>query len=1313
MLAFACFYLVASLSRPSPNSTAASPSPGTSDPAPDYPSTSSYTAGHQHHSDRQDTRRSTESQLAASALISNGFNLPDLQAEDQAPPAYGDVYDRMHFSQAGFQAGASIADDGRVNINLNQRTSRLSELMAPALQHQIAGDKRRRPETPPPLYIPPGLGAEPGQAPPPSMNIVIQIVGSRGDVQPFIALGKVLLTYGHRVRVATHPTFQQFVEDNGLEFFSIGGDPAQLMAFMVRHPGLMPGFDAVKSGEVSERRKGIRDMLLGCWRSCIEAGNGHGAPYTPHPRDEPLEGAGITVPGDPTQRPFVADAIIANPPSFAHVHIAEKLGVPLHMMFTMPWSPTKAFPHPLANIQSTNTDAIMTNYLSYALVEMMTWQGLGDVINRFRADVLDLDPISLIWAPGLLTRLRIPYTYCWSPALIPKPNDWDSRIDIAGFYFLDLASSFRPDPDLAAFLQAGPPPVYIGFGSIVVDDPDALTRMIFEAVRLTGVRVLVSKGWGGLGAESLGLPEGVFMLGNVPHDWLFKHVSAVCHHGGAGTSAAGIRAGKPTIVVPFFGDQPFWGAMVHKAGAGPEPIPYKEFTAEKLAEAIRHCMKPETQNRAQELGARIREERGSEEGAKSFHQHLGVDGLRCVLAPSRTAVWRVRRTKVRLSAFAAAVLAEKGLIKYSDLKLYRAKEYNTEEQPWDPISAATVSLVADISAIGMAIADVPRQLFKPRAKSNVESETTSRPSSPPSDGSSKSALGAHDDALLGTPVRPASGGNSLRADSATSKTSGSIRSKLASSAPGTAMPDSASATDPTINDTIEKAMAAGDSVSRIVTTGVKSPMNFCLGLARGFRNAPRLYNDDTVRPEEKVTDLSTGLKAAGRGFALGLYDGVTGMVTQPLKGAEKEGGAGLVKGIGKGIGGLLLKPASAFWAIPAYSMKGVHASLRNMFGNSVQNYIIASRIIQGGAELKHSTAEEQLGVLLAWQRLEVDLKKWRALKNKEEKEQKEQGPRQRGEREAQGEVVDNIPWPEDQLGPPNTGWKYTKQLSFDQRKALHARKELQNRSPVTRQTLAPSLSSSSAQSREDISQVGGNAPPILAKDEEYERAIRESVAQTSRGNPEEDAKVEEAMRASIKRLRDEGGRGLPERAPVSKIDELEDLSITDEEYQELIEKAIQESLALQTSGVTNYGGSKGDFEDEKIRRIAQESTTSPPPAYDSGHDEELKRVIEASGRKQEEGPRRNEDEDFIRAIEESKMAYQGQLSKEAAARTEEDIVMEYIKRQSLAEEEFRRAVAKGKMRAGEEEDEELKRAIEESLMTGTHEDGAGGASSSK
>lgn len=238
-------------------------------------------------------------------------------------------------SQDGFDTKAKVTDDGRINININQKTRKLSDLLVPALRNQLSLVAQEEEHPLPPGYIPPALGGLPGQTPPPKLNVVIHVVGSRGDVQPFVALGKTLKeTYGHRVRLATHPTFQPFVEENGLEFFSIGGDPSELMAFMVKNPGLMPGFDSLKSGDVGKRRKGMEEIVLGCWRSCIEAGDGLGAPPRRESTDSIGFDAGINLDAEPEARPFIADAIIANPPSFAHIHIAEKMGIPLHMMFT-------------------------------------------------------------------------------------------------------------------------------------------------------------------------------------------------------------------------------------------------------------------------------------------------------------------------------------------------------------------------------------------------------------------------------------------------------------------------------------------------------------------------------------------------------------------------------------------------------------------------------------------------------------------------------------------------------------------------------------------------------------------------------------------------------------------------------------------------------------------------------------------------------------------------------------------------------------------------------------------------------------------
>lgn len=183
------------------------------------------------------------------------------------------------------------------------------------------------------------------------LNIVIQVVGSRGDVQPFIALGNELQKHGHRVRLATHDVFEDFVRSSGLEFYPIGGDPAELMAFIVKNPGLIPNLKSLRAGEVQRKRAIVAEMLEGCWKACIE-------------------------PDTRSNDPFVADAIIANPPSFAHIHCAQALGVPLHLMFTMPWSSTRAFPHPLANLKySSGMDMRIANYVSYGIVEFLTWQG--------------------------------------------------------------------------------------------------------------------------------------------------------------------------------------------------------------------------------------------------------------------------------------------------------------------------------------------------------------------------------------------------------------------------------------------------------------------------------------------------------------------------------------------------------------------------------------------------------------------------------------------------------------------------------------------------------------------------------------------------------------------------------------------------------------------------------------------------------------------------------------------------------------------------------------------------------------------------
>ncbi|KAJ6172823.1 UDP-Glycosyltransferase/glycogen phosphorylase [Penicillium chermesinum] len=863
---------------------------------------------------------------AEPSLSRHSTSLQELGLDDQEltenyvpPPAYGEYYGEIHDERNGTGTSAQITDDGRIAIRINHFSRQLSQILAPAL-HQHVQDVEDSRELPP-VYVPPSLGGDPCVPPPPSLNIVIQVVGSRGDVQPFVALGKVLKNvYRHRVRLATHSTFKEFVEQHGLEFFSIGGDPTRLMAFMVKNPGLRPGFRSMMSGDVSQQRKHVAEYIQGCWRSCYRADDGT--------EDGSSEPAGSDDAGS----------------SFAHIHCAEKLGIPLHIVFTMPYSPTQAFPHPLANIQSSNADPQLTNYISYAMVELLSWQGLGDIINRFRVKCLALDPISTIWAPGMLQRLRIPHTYCWSPALIPKPTDWGAHISVSGFYFLEMASAYTPARDLQAFLDAGPNPVYIGFGSIVLDDPDTLTELIFTAVRKTGQRVLLSKGWGGMGADELRIPEGVFMLDNVPHDWLFAQVACVVHHGGAGTTAAGIAAGCPTVVVPFFGDQPFWGAMIARAGAGPRPIPHRQLTADNLAEAIEFCLTPRCRERAAALARTIAAERGTAAGAQSFHQFLDPSRLRCTVAPSRAAAWRLRRTQVRLSPFAACTLLDAGLLELADLKLFRAQEYATDGGPWDPISGGFTAFVRAFNGMTMGLADIPAETWQPGCR---DAPVLARR---PSHLSTRSAYGS---AGPSTPSGdPGCGPSRSPSQADLDPTAGTQRDML----------------QPT-------GVHVSNGAGRFVKAMVQGPVDMSVNFARGFHNMPRLWGDETVRPQERVSDFKSGVKAVGREFGYGWYDGVTGLVTQPWRGAQKGGAGGFVKGIGKGFGGFIAKPSAALFGILGHTMQGVSKEVQKLFGSDVQSYIIASRVAQGYEEWLQASEAERQDVITRWKLMQKDLKK--------------------------------------------------------------------------------------------------------------------------------------------------------------------------------------------------------------------------------------------------------------------------------------------------------------------------------------------------
>ncbi|SZF06397.1 unnamed protein product [Blumeria hordei] len=914
-------------------------------------SPSSSSENHQRKSRPSDEEAKNLEASDSESCSSTASQTKRLSSENEGRKSKTNHYSNFNLSNEKFQTKGRISrNDGRLNISINDKNDRgyLAKALGASFvehfkpsplnrhdSHTSSGPKKHS-------HSPTLMATK--NVHPPSLNIVVMVIGSRGDIQPFLKLGKSLKNYGHRVRIATHPAFKEFVEkDSELEFFSVGGDPSELMAFMVKNPGMIPTMETLKKGEVGRKRSQMADMFEGFWRACISA------------TDDEKNHADIKMLNE--KSPFVADAIIANPPSFAHIHCAERLGIPLHLMFTFPYSPTQEFPHPLANIKKSNLDLGYTNFMSYPLVEMMTWQGLGDLVNKFRVKTLGLEPVSTLWAPGQLYRLKVPYTYLWSPTLVPKPDDWGEEIDIAGFVFLELASSFTPPKDLISFLNIGPAPVYIGFGSIVVEDSDGFTRMILDAIKEAGVRAVISEGWGGLGKGEI--PDNVFLLGNVPHDWLFPKVSAVIHHGGAGTTAAGMKFGKPTMIVPFFGDQRFWGERIEKSGAGAPPVPHKSLTASVLADGIRKCLTIEVQDHAQKIAENIRAEGdGAENAVASFHRHLELEGqqsMRCSLLKNRVAVWSLKKTDIGLSALAAELLVRSRRVNWKQLRLIRHKEWNDFEGPGEPLTGGATAIVGTFTGIATGIGSIPFKIGKnakkrlkrskkrkAHANANFENkEEKSIPKQQANSAASDNNLAAHRKShsfagLLGFHGE----------DEAHTKSCGE---EIKKEELGNELSEDSDGPDEDENAGVEMAHVLKSSVGK------------------SFHNAPRLYGDTTVRRPVRITGIRSGLKAAGEEFVNGIYDGFTGLVVQPYTGARDDGLVGFIKGVGMGFTGFILKDFAAVCGPFGYTLKGVHKEM--VKHRQPTKFIRKARIVEGNlylqnldeAELKREVSAVQDG----------------------------------------------------------------------------------------------------------------------------------------------------------------------------------------------------------------------------------------------------------------------------------------------------------------------------------------------------------------
>ena len=352
------------------------------------------------------------------------------------------------------------------------------------------------------------------------MRIVIIAMGSRGDVQPYVALGKGLHSAGHQVRLMTHDAFEQLVTGHGLEFWIARGN-VQAIAESEEMQALLEkgNFLAINAYTAKAAQKAALEWAEDGLSACAGA-------------DLLIAGIGGL---------------------FIGLSLAEKLHLPLIQAYYVPFTPTREIsgallPRPVPD---------WLNRLSHHAVRQIMWQGARKADNLARQQVLGSPKAPFFGPFGSRQTRGLPILYGFSPAVIAPPADWPVEAQVTGNWFLEAEADWSPPPALVDFLDAGASPVYVGFGSMTNRKPEETAVLVMAALAKTGQRAVLLSGWGGLQAADL--PDNVFMLKAAPHDWLFPRMAAVVHHGGAGTTAAGLRAGVPSIIVPFFADQPFWG----------------------------------------------------------------------------------------------------------------------------------------------------------------------------------------------------------------------------------------------------------------------------------------------------------------------------------------------------------------------------------------------------------------------------------------------------------------------------------------------------------------------------------------------------------------------------------------------------------------------------------------------------------------------------------------------------------------------------------------------------------------------------------
>jgi sterol 3beta-glucosyltransferase len=406
------------------------------------------------------------------------------------------------------------------------------------------------------------------------MNITVLATGSRGDVQPFLALAYALSKAGHEVSFISNAIFEPLVRPYRMNFRSISWDPIESL----RTQPMLAGWkwyqfpaEARKAQQVT--LKVYEQAQRESWLACQDCEH---LVYS-----------------------------ILSPWGFS---IAEKLGIPAIPGALHPLTPTRDFPTQLLTYNLGGT----LNLFSHWLAEQALWLIMRQPTNQFRKQILNLPPIYSTNILALLRKQESPILYNLSPTITPRPRDWPDYAHMQGYWFLPPSPGWQPSEDLEDFLHQEPPPIYIGFGSMVYRNPEMMEKMVVEALRKSGQRGVLASGWGGLQPEAKAT-KNIYFLEEAPHEWLFPQVKAVVHHGGAGTTAAILRAGVPALTIPYMQDQPYWARRLQQLGISPNPIPYKKLNVANLTERLMQISHDMTyQTRAKEINLQIRAEQGVE-----------------------------------------------------------------------------------------------------------------------------------------------------------------------------------------------------------------------------------------------------------------------------------------------------------------------------------------------------------------------------------------------------------------------------------------------------------------------------------------------------------------------------------------------------------------------------------------------------------------------------------------------------------------------------------------------------------------------------